>query len=573
MKHKNSTYKALLTAIFAIAVFLFWTFKYPQAIAFQEQFQLFQTTADYFVESITLPGGLACYASEFLVQFFNFIPVGAAITALLLTALQWACWKLMERHTEVPDTLFPLSFVPSIGLWHAMGDYNVMPAFIVSLLVVVVSAAFLPHKKSQFLVASFLSVPLLYWVCGPIAAVFVICATLCILRKKRYLQALILLCLLGLLLIACIIGSSWIAHYPLSCLFKGLFYYRYPDTLPVIVAMVALLPALLLLLPAMKGGRILALSAGTIVALLGLLFVPRGFESKTYEMMDYDYLVRTHRWSDIIKKAEQSMPDLPMSVCATNLALGMEGQLGDRGFEFFQNGMEGLLPPFDKTFTSQLVTAEAYYCLGLINTAQRLSFETMECLPNYKKSCRIVKRLAETNLINGQYAVARKYLLMLENTFFYKKWAQKTMALLGDEEGINKHPIYGRMRKFRLGEDFLFSNTEQDKMLARLFVKDHDNHLALQYMMFAPLLQRDLNKFFDYASLIAQHTDYNPVSSQQALAMIYSQKNEMPPRGLISEPVLRQFSDFVRIMQSGGGNIGAASIGKGTLWHYFITQH
>jgi len=573
MKIKDNLYHVLLTAIFAVAIFLFWTFKYPQAIAFQEQFQLFRTTTDYFVESLSLPGGLACYVSEFLVQFYNIIPVGAVIISLLFTALQWACWKLIKRYFEESNTLYPLSFIPSIGLWIVVGDYNVMPAFVVSLLVVVMCFAFLSHNKPYTRILSIVAVPVIYWICGSVVAVFILCAVLSLVRKKCYMQAVVSLGLLSLILVACVIGSSFVAHYQLSCLFKGLFYYRYPDILKPSMVVVALLPALILLLPQVKCRRKLTLVSTVAVALLGVLFVPRGFDEKTYEMMDYDYLVRTHRWNDIIRKAEKNMPDLPMSVSATNLALGMEGELGDRGFEFYQNGMGGLLPPFEKLFTSQLVTAETYFLLGLTNTAQRLSFETMECLPNYKKSCRIVKRLAETNLINGQYGVARKYLLLLENTLFYKKWAQKTMALLGNEAAINRHPLYGKMRKFRLEEDFLFSDSEQDKILARLFVKDNDNRLALQYMMFAPLLQCDLGKFADYFSLVVNHVDYNPISSQQAMAMIYSQKNEMPPQGLISEPVLRQFSNFVRTMQSGGSNIVASGIGKDTFWNYFVTKH
>mgnify|MGYP000750805498 CR=1 FL=1 len=35
-------------------------------------------------------------------------------------------------------------------------------------------------------------------------------------------------------------------------------------------------------------------------------------------------------------------------------------------------------------------------------------FEAMEAIPDYKKSGRAYMRLAETNLINGQYAVAAK---------------------------------------------------------------------------------------------------------------------------------------------------------------------
>ena len=61
----------------------------------------------------------------------------------------------------------------------------------------------------------------------------------------------------------------------------------------------------------------------------------------------------------------------------------------------------------------------------MINDAQRFAFEAMEAIPNFRKSGRCLKRLAETNLINGQYEVAAKYLRILSKTLFYKDWAKK----------------------------------------------------------------------------------------------------------------------------------------------------
>lgn len=241
-----------------------------------------------------------------------------------------------------------------------------------------------------------------------------------------------------------------------------------------------------------------------------ILDITNIYHPKTIELLDYDLLVRANRWDQIIQKAEKRQPDLPQSVCATNLALGMTNQMGSRAGEFFQNGTEGLFPPFSKDYFSTLTTAEVYFQLGLINTAQRYYFEAMEAAPNYKKSCRCIRRLAETNLINGQYHVARKYLHILEKTFFYKKWAQRTLALIEDGEGaIEKHPLYGRLRRMRLDEDFLFSNRETDKICGRLLMHNHENVLAMQYMLVYPLLENDYNKFVQYMHLVKDEVPYS----------------------------------------------------------------
>lgn len=240
-----------------------------------------------------------------------------------------------------------------------------------------------------------------------------------------------------------------------------------------------------------------------------ILDITNIYNPKTIELLDYDLLVRANRWEQVIQKAEKQQPDLPQSVCATNLALGMTNQMGLRAGDFFQNGPEGLFPPFNKDPFMTLTTAEVYFQLGLINTAQRYYFEAMEAAPNYKKSCRCIRRLAETNLINGQYGVARKYLHILEKSLFYKKWAQRTLSMIDNGEAtIMKHPLYGRLRRMRLNEDFLYSDQEIDKICGRLLMQNHENVLAMQYMLLYPLLENNYDKFVQYMHLVKNEIPY-----------------------------------------------------------------
>jgi hypothetical protein len=181
------------------------------------------------------------------------------------------------------------------------------------------------------------------------------------------------------------------------------------------MALGVIVPLLAYWLPAVSKRRWLV-SLGTALVLLVafLMLRPVFYEARKYEVMEYDYLVRCQDWNAIIAKADKKTPDLPMTVCATNLALGMKGLLGERLFDFYQNGRQGLVPPFTRNFSTIMLTGEVYWQLGLVNTAQRFAFESMEAIPNYTKSSRAVKRLVETNLVNGEYKVARKYLCLLE---------------------------------------------------------------------------------------------------------------------------------------------------------------
>ena len=270
----------------------------------------------------------------------------------------------------------------------------------------------------------------------------------------------------------------------------------------------------------------------------------------------------------IVEKSTLQQPDLPMSVCATNLALAMRGELGDRAFDFYQNGSHGLLPPFERNYASLMLTGEAYFQLGLVNTAQRFAFEAMEAIPNYNKSARAVKRLVETNLVNGQYRVAAKYINMLKKTVFYRNWAQRMEQLMTDEKAIDAHPVYGNLRRLRLKEDFLFSERELDKVCGQLFMHNNENTLARQYLILFPLLQGDVDKFMSYAQVVQEKAGYNPRASQEAIAYAFMQKGQMPPAGLVPPVTVQRLREFVSAYKTAGKNSPQVQRFKNTVWYY-----
>ena len=377
--------------------------------------------------------------------------MGAAIIAVLMMLVQRLTWRLMrcEEH-------YCLSFLPAILLWYAMGDESVMLTYTVAL-VMAMSCAWALKP-----IALFILIPLIYWLVGPM----VILVALCVMPAS-------VIWALAVMLI-----SAHFVTFPLSRVMIGVSYYRFPETLPYILmvtpALIWILSISIRRIPQQKTW----VSYCEALALGALIGCPElGYEAKKYELLEYDYLVRIKDWQGIIAKAEKQAPDLPMSVGATNLALAMTNQLGERAFDFYQRSSEGLLPKFERNYATSQLNGEIYFHLGLVNTAQRFAFEAMEAIPNYNKSARVVKRLAETNLINGEYEVARKYLQMLEKTIFYRPWAKRTMAMLGDEKQIDAHPLYGPLRQYRLQEDFLFSEDEMDKICGQLFMHNKKNQM------------------------------------------------------------------------------------------------
>lgn len=513
------TWKPLLSLLFGVAVVIFWAVPFVGGLCFQEQYQMFLFDTGYFLERIVLPGGLADYISEFLVQFYYMPVLGGAIIALLLMGIQVAVWGLMKQYGARHD--FPgylLSFLPSIALWCAMGDQNVLLSFVVALFGALVMGWIHNrfHNRLVKVVFELVSTALVYWFLGPVVflyAALMIGDTLKNAKQKgNVFSGIGYSAVILILTIAWILLTTQTLQYPLYRIFAGLNYYRYPGAvspLPFVVMVWAVVIPFLGMIPChrkslqkLQQSKVVIVLSYVLVIVASWFGIKASFDEMTYDLIDYDFLVRTEQWDKIIEKAEKKPATTPLSVSCVNLALSQKGMLADRLFEFYQNGGEGLFPTFTRDMISPVSTAEIFFRLGMVNDAERYMFEAQEAIPNYRKSARLTRRIIECEIINGNYQVAAKLLRRLQKTLFYSNWANQTMALLGNEKAINQHPIYGKLRKYReKKQDFLFSDREMDQMLGLLFLNDNHNRMAYEYLMCYELLQRDMEKFMQYYPL------------------------------------------------------------------------
>lgn len=570
-------WKIGVSLLFGVAVFLFWWLACPALLSFQEQYQLFLMDGDYIGQMLAVPDGFARCVGEYLTQYYINHALGALVLAIIFVIIHRLVWRLMAAVSDTASGHYALSFIPVLSLWLMLGDESVLLTFAIALILALATMwVYEVAGKRLRVYLIILLIPLLYWLAGPVVLMFAAWVTI---RQFQTMDSKWTGLLIGVLAIiyalACILVSSWLVPYPLFRLFYGIDYYRFVEVyywmFLFTMVLSVVIPAVMFWVPMLRRGRVTGCVEAVVLLAAFLLLRPSFYDSRKAEVMEYDYLVRCQNWSAILAKADKKSPDLPMTVCATNLALGMSGQLGERLFDYYQNGMQGLVPLFERNFASILLTGEVYWQLGLVNNAQQFAFEAMEAIPNYAKSCRAVKRLAETNLVNGEYAVARKYMQMLQKTLAYHQWAERTLPLLGNEKAINEHPVYGRMRQIRLKDDFLFSERELDKIFGQLVMHNQCNGLALQYLLAAPLLNRDVNTFMNYMIYVdGLHLGYRPRSCQEAVVFAYAQRKQRPPQGYVNDMVLRQFGEYLNIYSQGGKDALQLARFKNTAWYYFM---
>ena len=570
---------AAMTLLTGIVLYGFFALKYPYHLHFQEQYQLFESTWDYFAAVAAVPGGFADWLGRFLTQFCYYAPAGAAILSGLLCAVQLLTWAVCRRRTLA---VYALSFLPAAVLAAFYCDESALMGGAVALALALGAAALclrIPHYRLRSIVEALL-IPVLYLSCGPVALVFVLIALIDAFVREG-LRAWPAAAAFLALAVLCPLVSARLFPYPLTRLATGVHYYRLHNLLPGLLwisAICAVLVAAFSCLPVKErpANRQLLTGVGLFlpVAALGTVLVVRAADWEKEEWMRYDFMVRMGMWNRIMMQADRKNPGNPTTVSCLNLALAKSGRMGDHQFDYFQNGPDGLLPEFIRAFTGPVSTGEIYWHLGMVNTAQRFAFEAQEAIPDFQKSARCYRRLAETNLVNGDLDVARKYLSTLENALFYRRWARETRTLLDEGRIFEERPELARAKDLRLKEhDFLFSDTEMDSMLGLLFVENPDNALALEYLLSWCLLKKDLDRFAEVIPLLK--APQMPKSYQEALllrwVLTHTGFEGLPP--YLSPAHVQRISQFIGDARADAPEETMRRKYGDTYWFYYYYRY
>lgn len=499
--------KMLMAVAVGICVFLFWLLAYPQALSYQEQYQLFLWTGDYFCDEMKTAGGLAQYLGEFIVQFYIYEALGALLIGVVYAVITYLMTRLLDKAQIL------LAAIPAVLLlWH-MGDENVMMAYPIAIILALL--AYLVLKKAHILV-DLIVCPILFWLIGPMVWLYVG------LRIKDW-KGLIGIVYLLLIQLGC--ANQVLTQWPLQSVMLGMWYYRYEDLLP---AMQIIIPIVILIIA--KCAKYLTFDKKYIIqaatlCILSVLAVTQGYDKVKYELIKQDYLIRNERWDEVVKNAENFTVPTPFWSESVNLSLAMTGQLSSRMFQFYQSGEDALIMQMYRDMTSNLPSMEAFYRLGMTNECLRYAFDLQESIPLGKRSGRLTRRIVECCIVSGRYEVAKKHIGLLKKSLFYSKWAEKAEKCMENEAWINSHPQWGKMRQYEFDNDFLFYYPELAKVFYHLFVSNTDNRLAMEYMFGQLLLEGDQHVFFQVVGAGVQYGHYTslPYTYQDAYQCMQGQ--------------------------------------------------
>jgi hypothetical protein len=542
---KGSLYEKLLLLFLTCGSVIFYGLFYEQHLIQKEQLQLFEVTFQYFINKIGRPGGLADYLGEFFIQFFRIPFAGALIITILCLLLGKLTKNLLQREGEKKPLLLFI-FLPVTGYWILLTNEFYSLSGLMGLLLSIAGVIIYSGIKNKLKrsITGIILLVSIYWFTG---AAYLVFASILIVselikrfgrgeKKDPVITGVIFLYLMLAVLLP--FFTRWfIIKETLMQAFISESYYKIGIFFPLPLILIFISFPLFVILQHLLGNifsDIQSRNINIVSSLIILITMGAGLshfaDFSAEREMFYENMVNKKDWQEIINKAESEQPYDRKSMVAVNLALAETGELSSKMFMFNQ-GENFLFAEYSNRGMTPFITGEPFYYLGFYNFAQMFAMETIESTPDVKYPSRSFKRVAETYIINGQYGIARKFLVPLSHTIFYGKWAKETLTLIGNKDKADADPYWNSLRELKSGYDFYYNARKLDIALRYLLLSNRNNKLAYEYIMACYLLNKDFDGFLLYLPL-ARQLNYSelPLSWQEACVYIGTRLKELPPQ-------------------------------------------
>jgi hypothetical protein len=564
-----------------LAVGLEWAYRYHYF--FVEQNQLFLLSDHYFFETVAEPGGLAAWVAGFLVQFFALPLAGSSITALLLTAAG-VLTALLCRRAAPGASLYLLWGLPVVSLLCIHFDFNFFYqgtiAFVIALVAMSIYVRIRPPGGR--LVAGVVGVPLLFWLCGPVALLFALCVTAWEATgatRRWWLSPVVVIEAVVLAWAALhfsVIGEWRKAFSPefyyTNALAPGAAIWFGWIALPTVIVAARLCRAV------KPGNRKQELAFAavqlTILAIVAAAGVNGYIDRKSYQMKKLDHFSRTEQWDKIIEQSQGPISNY-LYLNLLNLALAQKGLLAEDIFKYDQRGPDGLFVPRNMTLLPAILHSDINFCAGNVAISQEMAFEAYVSTPG-DGNPRMLKRLVQTNIICGEWAVAEKYLDILDKTIFYRRWAANHRRFLNDNAAVEADPVLGEKRKCLPSDNFIATSSDQLLTLEAVMRQYPESKTAIEYLGSLALLNKDLETF---RALLEENYGTRslrvlPRSFQEAVIILWEREPDVWQRYGVSDATMERFGEFRQKLLDNRSKKGVTDIIRSshgdTFWFYYM---
>ncbi|MFZ2339078.1 MAG: DUF6057 family protein [Bacteroidales bacterium] len=584
IKVENRRKNELIAAgVFFAAMFVFFHFFYSYHLYFVEQLQIFLLTPAHFLSYFSKPSFLSSYIGDFLTQFYYLSGGGPAVISLTLILL----WILVRRILNIwngRDNGYLWPLIPSVFSWIALCDPEFPLAAVIELIIAIVSfLIYVPISRETIRKpAGILMIPVLYVAAGSGYLLFAALAAgyeLAAGRRNRALLFAVIMVLVSVMVpplmrhfynITLLQSYTWIDEITRHV--------RFTNYLPLLSVAAAIIASTLLhgrfLRLRGKDASVAAGSAAILCVLSAGILLNAGFTRE--KILKLDYKAAANRWEEVYELSQKYSLRNNIATYYNNMSLARLGLMPEKLMDFYQPAATGLFIPVnaDENYLTITFSNEVYWQLGDVNASQHSALLGMIFSPRARNS-RLMKRLAEINIVNGEYEVAEKYLSILEKTLFHRRWAEARRIFLFNEEECSRSPWISSKRSVIPSEDLLKAGNEYRLTLEMLIGSNPDNRMAVDYLLCYDLLIKDLDSFSANMKRHLQPEKSGPLAKvyQEALLiLIVSGRDSRDDyKNYIFDPEnVRRMAEYMKIYEETGGDGRMLEPDYGTTyWFYY----
>jgi hypothetical protein len=580
LKTKNFYLNSLPYLIFFTGSFLFFGFFANYTEYYQEKTSLFVLSHDYLIENLSGPGSFLIFLGNFFTTFYYYPVIGAVIISLVICLIMYMIFSIIRFLTGQDYMMVPILFGTAFFIFHS--NYNFLLYNTLGVLLQLVFF-YLTIKYSKGFIPVILF-PLWYFLTGAFAWIFALMYALHLVLKSIRKEWPKIITLTGLSLsVVYVLKEYFLFH-----TFKNLMIFPFSneDTGSLLIFFLAVI-ALIVLIPLSGKVKVpfdsrlkLKNPVKTFVTtFVSLLLVSVSavlcFNKDNKEYFEAEKLFHQERFAEIPEFIASHPTTNRLTIFLNNIALCETGQLNDQLFHTPQS------PDGQSLFLKWEMKGEVlrrggyfYYSTGMINEAQRWAFENMVMKGATPDDLRM---LIKTEIINGNYKVASKYIEVLKKTLFYRNEAREFENLLFNDKAVEADPELGAGRKAKIENDFFSITSDPYANIETCLMRDSLNRNVFEYKMAHLLLAVN---YEGIKSGLARFESLGfrriPVHVQEA-ALVYrlSNNGQMPDMGklTIDPKVEERFNQFLQTFKSYGNDLKIAQpflkkkFGN-TFWYY-----
>jgi hypothetical protein len=530
-------------ALYVVVALFIITFYYNDFLKWGEEISLFLPTQSFFLQCMETAGGLLSYGGTFLTCFFYYPFWGSILLILLLILIQFLCVKAFE----IPKSHFPLSFIPAILLLLSVTEVGYVLfslksqgyLFSNSLGVMVILFCFWAYRniKNRWIQMIFpaLFIVLTYPLFGfyTLFAVF-----LCILYsivsfvtdKDRFRFFSVITGVVCMGIIPCLYYNYVYSRMSLYNIYTaGLpkFYFtgaELPLWTPFIILFLFLMIFLIFVFrkqenrPKSKWSPVI--SFGIFILSLFFLYF-HSFRDENFRIeLKMNKAVESNNWESVVSIGNKlNKSPTRLIIMNYNLALYKLGKAGDQLFSMDNNSiLHHTQRP--NMLLMHIGAQHLYFQYGKINFSYRWC---MENNVEYGMSVDRLKYMVKCSLVNGEFALAQKYINVLKKTFFYSDWAAKYQQYIDAPKRIAEDDELKAIAPLTAFENI----PDGDGNLLEAYILNSFAHMKggppeiVELSLQCNMILKNIERFWPRFFLYAKTHDRIPVHYQEA-ALLYA---------------------------------------------------